>query len=123
MKRLLLSLFLLTFLTLPFLVSAQGTGLIPCTGATSNPCNFNKLIELAKGIIDFLVLASIPLATISFMYAGFLYLTAGGDTSKVKQAHSIFWKVLWGFIIILSAWLIVDLILKAFLTDDYSFLN
>ncbi len=131
-RLLLLSVFLFLFISFPFFVNAEHNGmshepipnpvLIPCDGA-SVKCGFPQLIQLANNVINFLILVSIPLATISFMYAGFLYLTAGGDTSKVKQAHSIFWKVLWGFIIILTAWLVVQLIINAFLKPGFSFLE
>ncbi|MDP2705287.1 MAG: hypothetical protein U1D31_00140 [Patescibacteria group bacterium] len=119
MKRTLLV--VVFFALLPILVFAQG-GLIPCDGVDTK-CGFPQLIELGNNIINFLVIASIPLAVISFIYAGFLYLTAGGNEGKIKQAHSIFWKVLWGFIIILTAWLIVQLIINAFLVPGYSLLE
>lgn len=116
MKRVLLVILLLVLF--PTFTFAQ-EGLIPCDGVNVK-CDFLKLIELAGNVIDFLITVSTFLAVISFMYAGFLYLTAGGNEGKIKQAHSIFWKVLWGFIIILSAWLIVELIIGAFLKDEYS---
>lgn len=119
MKRTLSVVVLLTLL--PVVAFAQ-SGLIPCDGV-SPKCGFADIIQLANNIINFLIIVSIPLAVITFMYAGFLYLTAGGNEGKIKQAHSIFWKVLWGFIIILTAWLIVELIINAFLiTPDYSLL-
>jgi hypothetical protein len=67
---------------------------------------FGTIVELLIGI------ASV-LAAIFFMYAGFLYLTSAGDTAKINQAHKIFKDVGWGFVLLLSAWLIVVSILQA----------
>ena len=116
------TLLVVVFFTLfPILVFAQ-EGLIPCDGVNVK-CGFPQLVQLANNVINFLVIVSIPLTVISFIYAGFLYLTSGGNEGKIKQAHSIFWKVLWGFIIILTAWLAVSLIINAFLKPGYSLLG
>lgn len=105
-------------LLLPVLVFSGG--IVPCNGPD---CNFDSLLQLARNIIDFLIVVSIPLAVIAFIYAGFSYITAGGNEGKIKKAHDIFWKVLWGFVFVLSAWLIVQTILAALLKEDYSFLQ
>src|SRR3989344_5791287 len=97
-----------------------GGGIVPCSGPD---CNFESLLRLARNIIDFLIVVSLPLTGISFIYAGFLYITAGGNEGKNKKNHDIFWKVLWGFVFLLSAWLIVQTILAALLKDAYSFVK
>lgn len=80
----------------------------------SGPCQYSDLIALANNIIKFLVLdISVPIATIAFVYAGFLYMTAVGDSGKISKAHEIFKKVIIGFIIAAAAWLIVHFILQA----------
>ncbi|MCK5060077.1 MAG: hypothetical protein KAR00_02995 [Candidatus Pacebacteria bacterium] len=106
------------FFVFPLLVFSQ-EGIVPCDGLD---CNFGSLLELGDSIVNFLVVISIPLAVIAFVYAGFLYLTAGGSENQIKKAHLVFWKVLWGFIIILSAWLIVHTILGALVKESYSYL-
>ncbi len=125
--------------SLPFILSAQGTqegtgkirwGIIPCGNASSGSsaetigqqeCNFQDLLALGQNIIKTLVKISIPVAAIAFAWAGFLYLSSGGDTSKIKQAKEVFWKVLWGFIFILTAWLIVYLA-TSLLAPGFNFL-
>ncbi len=92
------------------------SGLIPCGNAPAGSsaeeikkqeCGFIDLLALGQNIIKYLVLLSIPIAALSFAWAGFLYLTSSGDTGKIKKAKEIFWKVMWGFIFILTAWLLV----------------
>lgn len=105
-----------------FLVSVPATALsaplVPCglspgtgvTKAQTEPCEFKHAIELVQSVINFIIVIAAPIAAIMFAYAGWLYITAGGDTGKVSKAHSIFWTVFVGFVIMLSAWLIVKYI-------------
>ena len=51
------------------------------------------------------------IAALVFAYAGFLILTAGGNESKMEKGRGMFMPVVWGFVWMLSAWLIVKLIL------------
>lgn len=118
MKSISLSLILISFLILPFLANAQP--LVPDCGAD---CDFENLVELAQNLMNFMIVISIPLAAISFSWAGFLMMTAGGSEEKIKKAHSIFWKVGVGFLVVLSAWLIVYLITSTLLKEGYSILK
>ena len=90
--------------------------LVPCKGVD---CDFNALMTLINRVINFILYVSIPLAAISFSYAGYLYLSAAGNTSKIEEAHKIFGKVLIGFVFILSAWLIVYAITNSLLDSDF----
>ena len=80
-------------------------------------CGWNDLVQLASNIITFLLLLSIPVATIAFAWAGILMLTASGSEGQVEKAKEIFWKVLKGFIFALTAWLIVWTITNTLLKE------
>lgn len=104
------------FLLLPLaFVGAQNEPffgpIVPCDGVGCGICD---LVNLGQNIINFAVYFVVIVATIAFVFAGFLYITAGGDQGKVKSAHNIFLKVLIGLIIVLTAWLVVDTIMKSF---------
>lgn len=103
--------FLMLMISVPiFFVSADG--LVPCGGSGQNPCSVNDFFVLINNVINFLLFnIATPLAALTFAVAGWMYLTAGGDTGKIKQAHELFKNVAIGFIIALSAWLIVKAIL------------
>lgn len=87
------------------------------TNLCQNPpqCTLDELFGLGNRIINFLIIISIPLATILFAYAGFLLLTAGENAGQRSHAKEIFWKVMWGFIFVLSAWVIVRTVTSLFL--------
>jgi len=95
-------------------------GLVPCGGVDEPACNFTFLIQLVQKVINFLlVTVAVPLATILFAYAGWLYMSAGGDPGKVARGHQIFRNVLVGLVIALAAWLIVNTIASALLKESF----
>ncbi len=110
-------------------------GIVPdCDGSVTNNesntssvgpkipgCGYRAFLLLISNIIKFLLYMAIPIASLSFFFAGFLYLTAGGNAGKIEEAHSIFWSALMGIIIMLSAWLIINTILKGLLGPDTGF--
>ena len=84
-----------------------------CQGDDKPPCEYDwtELLLLVNNAISFLLYASTLIAAIAFAIAGFKYLTAGGDSGKIKSAHSIFRNVIIGLLLALSAWLIVHAII------------
>jgi len=98
-------------------VTGEGT-LIPC-GQNGDTCTFTDFAELIQRIISFLAFyIAAPLATLAIMYAGFKYLTSMDKPGPREEAKKILWDVLWGFIFVLGAWLIIDTILDVLLTDN-----
>ena len=84
-------------------------GLVPCGGETDDPCGIEDFIQIIANFIEFLlVYIAIPLAACVFMYAGFLMMTAGGNTTKIAAGKDAFQFVLIGLIIAFAAWLIVQ---------------
>ncbi|MFA5838388.1 MAG: pilin [Candidatus Paceibacterota bacterium] len=103
-----------------------GAGLVPCGGGGAEPaCDFNQFIVMAQTIINFILGLSVTVAVIMFTYAGILYLTASGAQDQIKKAHKIFTNVLIGFIVIISAWLVINTIANALLdkTNFDTYLN
>jgi hypothetical protein len=116
---------LLISTVLPSVVyAAPGTGLIPCGNSTQAACTFNDLIILAQNVIEFLIFKiAAPIAAVMFVYAGFLWVTNGGNESQITQAKGIFWAVFWGFVVALAAWLTINMIVNFFLDPSYSYLS
>src|SRR4051812_12870298 len=124
-SSILILLMLAGLISVPSFALAQKTvsGLIPCGNVEVAPpgstgpggmvdpdeaCGYEDLIALAQTVINFLIFGlAAPLAAIMFAYAGFLYVTNGGNESRIKEAHDIFLYVFWGLILALAAWLLV----------------
>ena len=95
-------------------------GLIP---NCSPDCDFEDFMTLVRNVIEFLIWIAIPISVILFSYAGFLYVTAMGDTGKIGKAHDIFNTVFIGLLITVSAWLIVNTIVSLLLNDGAGYTN
>jgi hypothetical protein len=105
----------------PTIVSAQG--LVQCGKTSADPCDFYDFINLIQRVINFLIFTvAMPLAAVSFAWAGVLMLTAGGNEQKISEARSIFWWVFVGILVALSAWLIIKAITGSLLVSGYSYL-
>lgn len=88
---------------------AQTIQLVVCEGDQCNACN---LVKLANNVIRFLIVLSVLLATIMFIYAGFLFVTSGGNQAQLQKGKGMFKDVLIGIIILLTGFLIVDTVMK-----------
>jgi len=90
-------------------------GLIPCAGPD---CHFSDMLVFANTVIGWLLRIAIPVTAALFSYAGFLYLTSGGNPGKKSAANKVFQSVFWGFIMALSAWILVNFLTNFFLDKD-----
>ncbi|MCA9351997.1 hypothetical protein KC866_01205 [Patescibacteria group bacterium] len=80
-------------------------------------CGFADIIDLIGRIIEYIFILVIPIAALVFAYAGFLYLTSGGDTGKRQAAKRAMTNVIVGIIIVMAAWLVVRTIVVSIGVD------
>ena len=105
------SIFLLSLFVIPVLVNAQQ--IIP---QCSPNCGYYDLLKLVNNIINWIILVSMPVAAGVFAWAGFKYMTTGISDQKA-EAKKMLLKVFFGFVFILSAWIIVGTLTNALLKD------
>jgi len=97
---------------------------IPCEGGKTDQCDLLDFVELTRRVINFLIALAIPIFAIGAAYAGWLLLTSGGNPSERDHAKDVLYKMVMGFVLMLSAWLIVYAITKPLLKDQgYSLLE
>lgn len=79
----------------------------PPGGGTSGTvyCDFTGLILTVQRFINVGIAIGVFVALGSFCYIGYLYMT--GTPGNITKAKSIFPKIFFGFIIMLTAWFIV----------------
>lgn len=74
---------------------------------------FCDLRTLANNLITFGVALSVFVATLMFAYGGVLYVTgASGGQAQIKKAHTVLLNALVGILIVLLAWLIINIVLS-----------
>lgn len=118
-RRQTLSLIMLAVCTVtllgPMLVGAAGpAGGSP--GGTLNLSEFNplkdtgSLQDLIVKLLEIAMQIGVPLSAVMIMYAGFLYVTAGGKEAQVTKAHqALLWSVV-GAAVLMGAFAIVTML-------------
>jgi hypothetical protein len=69
-------------------------------------CGINTIPKFIKAVLGIIIKIGIPVASMFLIWAGFLFLTAQGNESKLTAAkHAFLWSCI-GFGILLGAWLL-----------------
>jgi uncharacterized BrkB/YihY/UPF0761 family membrane protein len=105
----LIFLFLFVF---PLLVSAV---------SIDNPLKANSFYELLNSIIDLLYYLAIPTTALMLIIAGFFFIFAQGEPGKIETAKTILKWALLGFLIILLAKGMVQLMQNIFMNQSGGF--
>ncbi len=113
----------LVFYSLPAFVLAAatpppngGTTPNPNGGTTdgasflTNPISSTSVSGLLTKLLDLVVQIGVVVVTLGIIYAGFLYVTARGNTSKVSKAHETFYLTIIGAAIVLGAFAITQVV-------------
>lgn len=106
-------------LLMPAIAWAASGGLVPCGTIDGNFCGMCDIVSLVQRVISFLIGLSIPIAVLLFAWAGILYFTSATSLKNVQRAHGIFKTTFIGFVITISAWLIINTILNAIVSKDF----
>jgi hypothetical protein len=81
-------------------------------------CTFSDAIDTINRIINWIISIAGVIFAVSCIYGGFLYMTSGDKPANKEKAKSILWNTLVGFVIILTAWVIVYTILKTLVSTS-----
>ena len=100
MKR--ITSFVLATLLLPALLLAD---------ELKNPLpNFPTVAKFVEGVLKAVTYVALPIIALFIVYAGFKYVLARGNESKITEAHKNFVYVFIGALLILGAWVLATLI-------------
>ncbi|MBI2062496.1 MAG: putative Ig domain-containing protein [Candidatus Yanofskybacteria bacterium] len=115
-----LSFTLLIFSLAPMAQAVSWWPLVPCgTSVNPAPCNRCDLFKLSKNIIDFVLVGLMPpIATILFVWGGFLILMGGAKPDWITKGRTIFFNTVMGIAIISASWLITNTIIRSIAADN-----
>lgn len=144
-KRQIFSLFLLTFMLLPFFSFAavvgtptqnDPTGVVDTTGGGKGTgltyecsrvvggitiygdCGYDDLIRAIKKFFGVAIPLALGFSVVVIAYAGYNYMISGSSPGKRTEANNMLQKVVIGIFFMLSAWVIVTLITNSLLKTD-----
>lgn len=123
MKKILVATLAFFILLLPFWAGAQVNKVVPQKDFESlvppcpdNNCGYSEFITLIWNVIYFLTFyLAIPLATVSILWGGVLYLWSAATPAKKDQGKKIITTAIWGLVLALAAQLVVVAILNFFI--------
>jgi hypothetical protein len=101
-KKIFIILTSVAFLTLAGFVFAQPPVCDPAQGLC-NPLGDRDVTQILDDVVDFLLAVAVPIAVIATVWAGFLFMTAGGSEDKIRLAkRAITYTVIGIAILIIS---------------------
>lgn len=114
MKRKYVFLVAALLLVSPILVSAAG--LVPCGSPGQEACQTCHAVELLNRVAAWLVAILSIVLTIVIVVSGLRLATSTGNVSTKESAKRMIINATVGFIIVLAAWLMIDLGMKMLLS-------
>lgn len=78
-----------------------------------NPIEYDTLIDLVKGVTDFLYSVALVLAPLFIVIAGYFFVTASGDPKKIETGKNIVLYTLIGLLIIILSHSLVNVVKDA----------
>ncbi len=114
---------LLLVLLTPELVQAEQLVPLQCSGNDPSSCGTCEFVQLVNNLIQFIIVLASSIAVLVFIFAGFRMLTSGGNADAAKKAKEMITNVAIGYIIILAAFLFIDLLFGVLIDDGNPSLN
>ena len=104
--------FFLVILIFGVSVANASGGIVPCGGTGQSMCTICDLIKGLNDIIQYLLRIAVGLALTIFTVAGVMYIVSVGNSGTTEMAKNAMKNAIIGFVIILVAWLAIDILLN-----------
>lgn len=106
------------FMFVPETGVAQAPGLVQLAQCTGNDCTACNLVHLANGIIRWVIGILFVIFAVLVAIAGVRLVISGGNSRALDEAKETFINAIIGFIIVLSAWLIIDTVMRTLVGNE-----
>ncbi len=100
------------FLLLPLVASAQFGPIVP-EACHNCPCGFGGVMAIIQNLVNFIIGIAIIFGTIILVWGGILYIISPANPESRSTANKMLINAVVGLCIVLSAWLVVDFVMKA----------
>lgn len=89
-------------IALPFIAGAQTV--------IQNPTGVSSVNEFIQRVLEAMVRLGTVVVALFILMAGFMYVSARGNSHKLDEAHENFKYVIYGAVLILGAWVIATIV-------------
>lgn len=107
-------------LLLPIPVAAQFGPIVPEVCRTC-ACGFGGVLAIVQNLVNFIIGIAIIFATIIMVWAGGLYILSATNPESRSTANKMLLNAVIGLLIVLSAWLVVDFVMKTLYNNGSEF--
>lgn len=94
--------------------AVRAEGLLPdcdiSREAGGRPCALDDFLVLAVNLINYMLAIAGSLALLFFIYGGFTWLIAAGNSDKVSKGKEILSSAALGILVVLASWMIVNFV-------------
>lgn len=108
----------LMLISFPFIALGDSSGIVQCDN-----CEWEDFVSTARRLMIELVKYGLLFSVIVFIWAGFKLLFSGGSESEITAARKMITKVVIGFLIAVSSFLIVYTIMTALGVNKADFIK
>ncbi|HEX8591505.1 MAG TPA: D-alanyl-D-alanine carboxypeptidase family protein, partial [Candidatus Paceibacterota bacterium] len=82
---------------------------------------YGCVLQTLQNVIRFAFALAFLISVLAFIYAGFMWITAGSNSEKRTQGKIVLINTVLGIFIMLAAWLVVDFIMKTLYREPTEF--
>lgn len=121
LSNILVTLFLavtLVWLLMPEVSLAQVDGLVQAAQCSGTDCGTCNLVLLGNAVIKWVIGFLFIMFAVLMTVAGFKLVTSGGNPAAKDAAKDSFTNAIIGLLIVLSAWLMVDTLIRGLVSSD-----
>lgn len=76
------------------------------------PCGFGGVLAIVQNVVNFMIAIGVIIATLIMVWGGILYILSPANPENRSTANKMLINAVVGLMITLSAWLIVDFVMK-----------
>jgi len=82
----------------------------PSTGTLQNPLNDTSICSLFKDVLHITIQLAIPIIILFLVYAGFKFVVARGNSTKLQEARNNLFYTIIGIGLFLGAWTLASVL-------------
>ena len=128
LKKVSLPAFLVTLTTIPYYAYAATVGIfdpiIPQSGSCLCPGSapdWGCVLQVVQNIINVGISLGVIFVVLAIAYGGFLFMTNSANPANLEKGRAVMMNAIIGLVVVLSAWLVVDFVMKALYNPDAAF--
>jgi hypothetical protein len=106
--------------TVALAVAATPGGLVPCGDAGQPACEFCHVASLLDNVFQWLAMVLTILATLIIVVSGTWMAVSVGNAQVMKSAKKLITNALTALVIVLGAWILIDLLLQSLLISSFT---